>query len=137
VYGQQQLAQAQAACTNVTRDSGNYDACVRVQQQELATQVAQRARDNAQLLIPGTPLPCPGYDPSLPASDTCQPATPTGNPVQPTGLDVIYREGDGSEFVFHCEPIDDTVTTDTLFTEDQAEFEKLKASYCRASGPGQ
>jgi hypothetical protein len=75
VYRQQQLAQAQAACTNVTRDSF-YDACVRVQQQALATQVAQRARDNAQILIPGTPLPCPGYDPSLPAPDSCPPSTP-------------------------------------------------------------
>jgi hypothetical protein len=75
VYGQQQLAQAQEACTNVTRESGSYDACVRVQQQELATQVAQRARDSAQLLIPGTPLPCPAYDPSLPAPDSCPPGT--------------------------------------------------------------
>jgi hypothetical protein len=103
--------------------------------QRICADMLTRTAMNAQVLIPGTPLPCPGNDPSSPAPDTCQSATPTGNPVQPTGLDVIYREGDGSEFVFHCEPIDDTVATDTLFTEDQAEFEKLKASHCRASGP--
>jgi hypothetical protein len=74
VYRQQQLAQAQAACTNVTRDSF-YDACMRVQLQELATQMHERARDSAQLLTPGT-LPCPAYDPSLPAPDSCPPGTP-------------------------------------------------------------
>jgi hypothetical protein len=75
VYREQQLAQAQEACAYVARDS-LYDACVRGQQQELATQVAQRARANARILIPGTPLPCPGYDPSLPAPDSCPPSTP-------------------------------------------------------------
>jgi hypothetical protein len=47
VYRQQQLAQAQGVCINLTRDSGSYDACVRVQQQALATQVAQRAQAQA------------------------------------------------------------------------------------------
>jgi hypothetical protein len=72
---QQQLALAQGVCTNLTRDSGSYDACMRVQLQELATQMAEHARDSAQLLTPGT-LPCPGYDPSLPAPDSCPPGTP-------------------------------------------------------------
>jgi hypothetical protein len=44
---QQQLALAQGVCNNLTRDSGSYDACVRVQQQALATQVAQRAQAQA------------------------------------------------------------------------------------------
>jgi hypothetical protein len=44
---QQQLAQAQGVCVNPTADSGSYDACVRVQQQALATQVAQRAQAQA------------------------------------------------------------------------------------------
>jgi hypothetical protein len=48
----------------------------------LATTVAM----DAQLLIPGTPLPCPGYDPSLPAPDSCPPGTPRPSPPLCEGI---------------------------------------------------
>jgi hypothetical protein len=54
--------------------------------------------------------------------------TPGADPLRM--LEIVYREGDGSEFVFHCAPSRDSTSMGTLFTEDQAEFEKLKAAYC-------
>lgn len=49
-----------------------------------------------------------------------------------TMLEIVYREGDGAEFVFHCATTHDRISTDKLFTENQADFEKLKAAYCAA-----
>jgi hypothetical protein len=59
---QQQLAAAQACKGNTS--------------QRICAEMVTRSAMNAQVLIPGTPLPCPGYDPSLPAPDSCPPVTP-------------------------------------------------------------
>jgi hypothetical protein len=50
-------------------------------------------------------------------------------------LQIIYREGDGSEFVFNCLTMRDLVDTDTLFTEDLAQFERSKTADCVATTP--
>jgi hypothetical protein len=51
---------------------------------------------NAQLLIPGTPLPCPGYDPSLPAPDSCPPGTPRPSPPLCQGISAPYPHCTGN-----------------------------------------
>jgi hypothetical protein len=44
--------------------------------QRICADMLTRSAMDAQVLIPGTPLPCPGYDPSLPPPDRCPPGTP-------------------------------------------------------------
>jgi hypothetical protein len=44
--------------------------------ERICADMLTRSAMDAQVLIPGTPLPCPGYDPSLPPPDRCPPGTP-------------------------------------------------------------
>jgi hypothetical protein len=48
-------------------------------------------------------------------------------------LQIVYREGDGSELVFNCLTTRDVADTNTLFTEDVAQFDSLKAADCAAT----
>jgi hypothetical protein len=45
-------------------------------------------------------------------------------------LQIMYREGDGSEFVVNCWTTHDLVDTNTLFTEDVAQFERFQTTDC-------
>ena len=61
-------------------------------------------------------------------------ATAEANSAPPlTMLEIVYREGDGAEFVFHCATTHDDISIDKLFTENEADFEQLKAAYCAAT----
>jgi hypothetical protein len=48
-------------------------------------------------------------------------------------LRIMYREGDGSEFVFDCLTTRKLVDTDTVFTEDMGQFEKARTTDCFAA----
>jgi hypothetical protein len=45
-------------------------------------------------------------------------------------LEIVYRDRHGSEFAVQCVTTRDRITTDSLFTEDQTEFERFKNTYC-------
>jgi hypothetical protein len=60
-------------------------------------------------------------------------SAPTARAAGLDTLQIMYREGDGSEDVFNCLTTRDLVDTNTLFTEDLAQFERLRAADCVAT----
>jgi hypothetical protein len=60
-------------------------------------------------------------------------SAPTARTAGLVTLQIIYREGDGTESVFNCLTTPDLVDTNTLFTEDLAQFERFRATDCAAT----